>query len=677
MKKLTVYFLIFFGSLRIGFCENTKIDTLENLLSQSENEKRVEILHSLILELWLTNPDKAEEYALSAIELSQQLDNPNLHSISLRLLGGVHIYKGNYDLSLSYTRKSLELGYKTNDTAIISNALSNIGFIHYNLGNYSEAFDNCYRALNLKRRIKPDYSLSNVLNNVGLIYLEFKDYSTAETYFKEAWQLSTTINDMNTLAYSLNNIGLTYLAQDKFAEAEDYFLRSEETARKYSYKNWQALAFSGLGKTYYHTESIQLSKSQFLKALDLRKEIRDLKGISEIYYFLSKMHALSSELDSAFYYIKISQDLASKIHAKDRLLDNLKLYKDLYLQKNQFDSAFYFQTRYVNLREAQFEENSLRSIEGIELKVHQEETLNELALRDLQLNQKSLQADFVALIAALGLIFALVILTYYLKQKKLGRDLMMKNQQINLQKYEIVLQNNRLNAINAEKNNIIGIVAHDLKNPLNNIIALTEVIKLTHEKDSNKTQEYLQMIKDSSHRLINMIKKILNTEAIDANETSLKLEKVKLSTVVESIIERSKLEANNKKIHIHSSLDHQAVIEADHGYIEQIIENLLSNAIKFSPFDKSIFIKLSIQGTRAICMIKDQGQGLSESDISKLFIKYQKLSATPTGNEISTGLGLSIVKKYVDAMNGKIWCESEKGKGASFFISFELANHNS
>ena len=104
------------------------------------------------------------------------------------------------------------------------------------------------------------------------------------------------------------------------------------------------------------------------------------------------------------------------------------------------------------------------------------------------------------------------------------------------------------------------------------------------------------------------------------------------------------------------------------------MENLLSNAIKFSPIDKSIFIKLSVQGSKAVCMIKDQGQGLSESDISKLFVRYQKLSATPTGNETSTGLGLSIVKKYIDAMNGKIWVESAKGKGASFFVSFEIAN---
>ena len=74
--------------------------------------------------------------------------------------------------------------------------------------------------------------------------------------------------------------------------------------------------------------------------------------------------------------------------------------------------------------------------------------------------------------------------------------------------------------------------------------------------------------------------------------------------------------------------------------------------------------------TDIICEIRDQGPGISDVDKKKLFLKYQKLSAKPTGNEGSTGLGLSIVKKYVEAMNGKIWCESEEGKGAGFFVCF-------
>ena len=117
-------------------------------------------------------------------------------------------------------------------------------------------------------------------------------------------------------------------------------------------------------------------------------------------------------------------------------------------------------------------------------------------------------------------------------------------------------------------------------------------------------------------------------------------------------------------------------MRADANYIDQVIENLLSNAIKFSPSNKNIYIHVSVTDTNALCEIRDEGPGLSEDDKKKLFSKYQKLSAKPTGNETSTGLGLSIVKKFVEAMNGEIWCESEIEKGASFFVKFERISAN-
>ena len=99
---------------------------------------------------------------------------------------------------------------------------------------------------------------------------------------------------------------------------------------------------------------------------------------------------------------------------------------------------------------------------------------------------------------------------------------------------------------------------------------------------------------------------------------------------------------------------------------------MISNAIKFSPANKNVFVKLKCESGKGIVEIKDEGPGISAEDKKKLFGKYQKLSARPTGNETSTGLGLAIVKKFVEAMQGEIWCESDEGKGASFFVGFKL-----
>jgi signal transduction histidine kinase len=135
------------------------------------------------------------------------------------------------------------------------------------------------------------------------------------------------------------------------------------------------------------------------------------------------------------------------------------------------------------------------------------------------------------------------------------------------------------------------------------------------------------------------------------------------------------MEAKQKSIQLHTSVADQLHVLLDKGYAEEVIENLLSNAIKFSPAGKNIFVKLTSSNNTALCEVRDEGPGLNEEDKKKLFKKYQRLSATPTGNESSTGLGLSIVKKFVNAMKGQIWCESEVGNGASFFVKFDLANN--
>jgi signal transduction histidine kinase len=100
----------------------------------------------------------------------------------------------------------------------------------------------------------------------------------------------------------------------------------------------------------------------------------------------------------------------------------------------------------------------------------------------------------------------------------------------------------------------------------------------------------------------------------------------------------------------------------------QVLDNLISNAVKYSPLGKRILVRV-VNTDRAVRIeIQDEGPGLSEDDKSKLFGKFARLSARPTGGEYSTGLGLSIVKKMVEAMNGKVWCESELGKGATFIV---------
>lgn len=245
--------------------------------------------------------------------------------------------------------------------------------------------------------------------------------------------------------------------------------------------------------------------------------------------------------------------------------------------------------------------------------------------------------------------------------------------ELQAQKDEILSKNEELISLNNEKNNLIGIVAHDLKSPLNQIEGLVSLIKLTANLEG-ESEQFVDTIGISVKRLNAMITKILDIESIESKKLNLKIEKVDLVKLLKELADNFRITAEAKKIEIVNEIKQKsAFAEVDASFSNQVYENLLSNAIKFSPGNRKVYIRMSKKANDIIVEIKDEGQGLNEDDLKKLFGKYQKLSARPTGNETSTGLGLSIVKKYVEEMNGTIWCESEFGKGASFFVSFPIA----
>ena len=140
-------------------------------------------------------------------------------------------------------------------------------------------------------------------------------------------------------------------------------------------------------------------------------------------------------------------------------------------------------------------------------------------------------------------------------------------------------------------------------------------------------------------------------------------------SVVKYVVDDYRTRAEAKNITLHLENTDEAKVFADESMTMQVLENLISNAVKYSPKGKNIFVRvLSPSSSFARVEVQDEGPGISSEDMQKLFGKFVRLSAHPTGDEHSTGLGLSIVKKMVEAMHGRVWCESELGQGAKFIV---------
>jgi signal transduction histidine kinase len=171
-----------------------------------------------------------------------------------------------------------------------------------------------------------------------------------------------------------------------------------------------------------------------------------------------------------------------------------------------------------------------------------------------------------------------------------------------------------------------------------------------------------------------MVQNLLDANRIERGEMKLNLAPTELCSVLSSVVEthRPRAAAKQQSIHLQNETAPVTVL-VDPNAMVQVLENLVSNAVKYSPPGKNIDVRLKRLPEAVRCEVQDEGPGLSAEDQKKLFGKFARLSAKPTGGELATGLGLSIVKRLVEAMNGRVWCESEPGHGATFVVTLPMA----
>ena len=292
----------------------------------------------------------------------------------------------------------------------------------------------------------------------------------------------------------------------------------------------------------------------------------------------------------------------------------------------------------------------------------------EKELQDLKLKQSELELARKNLYIYLAIIVIVFVLIGLFFLYRLVRLKVNTNKSLSEKNKQIKTQNLELNSLNIEKNEMIGIVAHDLKNPLTSALSVAELF--SSEKITEDQNEYLSLIIKSLNRMNSLVAKILEIKVLESSSLKTNYSDVDLKQVIEQVISALKIQSDNKKISIVADLD-ESTAAIDKSLIVQIIDNLLSNAIKFSNHNSKVFVTLRDENQTIRFEIDDEGPGIMEEDKPQLFQKFQKLNARPTDGESSTGLGLSIVKKYVEAMKGKVWCESKFGNGAKFIVEFK------
>jgi len=247
-----------------------------------------------------------------------------------------------------------------------------------------------------------------------------------------------------------------------------------------------------------------------------------------------------------------------------------------------------------------------------------------------------------------------------------------------LAKEALQQSNDQLRELNNQKNEFLGMAAHDLRNPIAVIQNASLILsRYSSENLSGKQKEFLRKIHDTSKFMLELLNNLLDISKIEAGKLDLGITKNNYPDFVRKNVEFNGFFATEKDISIDLVLSNEIPpIDFDQNKIEQVLNNLISNAIKYSHPHTTITIEVLKEKAFVVTKVIDQGQGIPQDELSHVFKAFQKTSTKPTAGEKSTGLGLAIVKKIVEGHQGEIGVESEVGKGSTFFFKLPLLDTN-
>lgn len=233
----------------------------------------------------------------------------------------------------------------------------------------------------------------------------------------------------------------------------------------------------------------------------------------------------------------------------------------------------------------------------------------------------------------------------------------------------IALLQKQVDELNREKQQIISLVSHDIKAPLNRVFALVQLFQMEAENLTEDQQDYLTKMNVVVADGLSMIRNLVDYRNLEYRRVEIIEEDMDLVQVIKLIVQNFSTLADIKKIELVFKSPDSLRIKSDNHCITRSVENLIANGLKFSKEGKKVSIYLAGNEQGATISVHDEAGGFTPDDLKKMYGKFQKLSALPTGGESTTGLGLLIVKLMLSKIKGAVRCETTEGVGSTFTVT--------
>lgn len=563
-------------------------------------------------------------------------------------LGDNYLRLGNYQKAFGWYYKGMSTVTKNLDECSASNYNYRIAIVLYRQGNYSEAisyFQVCLAQLqNCQKDFPLFYRQQELLNNIALSYTRLKMYDSAMTYYNKALAFlrENETDRPHPAVYKKVASGVIYGNMAKVFRARGEYERAEELLK----------------------ESVKLN-------LNSDGEIRDAQGalieLAHVYYDQHRLDDTWRVLQDA----RKTLDTIANEQGEGAWTQMMWMY---YRARNDYRNAFSY------LQKASLVKDSLEARDRMlkQTDIRQQQLMLENQTENEILRKENRERRFTAWITILFAVMLLLILGLiyisYRRSRRNVEELSALHMQVSDQKKQLERTLDELKERDKDRDRIMRVVAHDLRNPISAVTSLSLLMQQDLEGSDHPHRELVGLIHTSCTNTLNLIEELL--EATDTSKSSkLEPERIDLNHLLQNSADLLQFRAMEKKQHIElKPLDRPAEIMADREKIWRVLSNLLVNAIKFSPEGSTIRMEARLLNGQVEIGIHDKGIGIPDELKPRVFDSFTSAKRPGTSGEKAFGLGLSIARQFVEAHNGRIWFESEVGKGTCFYVSLPLAS---
>jgi signal transduction histidine kinase/tetratricopeptide (TPR) repeat protein len=661
--------------------------------------------------------DSALLLATKACEMASSLADKRGEARAYINIGNIKETKGLYDAALEAHFRGVAIAKSIPDNFLLARAYNGIGIVYSDQGKFQEALKAYLQSLSIYEALADTINISRALNNIAIVHQNLQHFDNAMQYYRRSFTLAVAQHDSKSTIVAAGNLGQMYVLRKQYDSALIFLQQSYTISQEVGDKHSMAARLNDIGELLQVQGNYKDALQYMTESLRLKEEMGESTYIINSLSAIATVLAAAGRAQEGLIYARRSVDSAEKMGAKTLLQTSLEALVTVYDSLGRHREALREYRKLSELRNALLSEESLKKSMQLQAQYESEKKDKQILrlTKDQELQETTRQmllALGVVLLAALAALYS----RYRLKASSeralqehnaeiLCQQLLLETQAADIQTANTALheknlalqhqqeileeqareieiantslqeKNFELESLNNEKNEFLGIAAHDLKNPLTHIMMASGTATRYYDRmTDNDIQEQFHSIGNVAGRMQEIIANLLDINAIERGGLTLNIASFDISPKLKGIVNDYITSAGEKHITFHCEASSAVTVVADEQAVMQVLDNLVSNAVKYSPHGKKIFVRLSASDRAVRVEICDEGPGLSEEDMKKLFGKFARLSARPTAGEHSTGLGLSIVKKLVEAMNGKVWCESELGRGASFIVELPTAS---